>query len=159
MVSNTGRTVFVHYTGTLEDGSVFDSSRERDPYAFVVGEGTMIAGFEDAVTDMAVGETKTVVIEPDHAFGPHYPDEVQTLPLKTFEGQIPTAGQVIMLQSEDGQQVGATVLNVGMDGVEVDFNHPLAGKILTFEIEMIDVQDTASSDDAPSGEAEEDTID
>jgi len=147
MASNTGRKVFVHYTGTLDDGSVFDSSREREPFAFVAGSGQAIAGFDAAVADLAVGDTVTVTVEPEQAYGERYPDEVQTLPLEVFQGQIPPAGQMVMLQTQDGQQVAATALGASMSGVELDFNHPLAGKTLTFEIEMIDVQDAPEADD------------
>ena len=147
MASNTGRKVFVHYTGTLDDGSVFDSSREREPFAFIAGSGQAIAGFDAAVADLAIGDTVTVTVEPEQAYGERYPDEVQTLPLEVFQGQIPPAGQMVMLQTQDGQQVAATALGASMSGVELDFNHPLAGKTLTFEIEMIDVQDAPEADD------------
>ena len=145
MGSNTGRTVSVHYTGTLEDGSVFDSSREREPFTFVAGSGHVIPGFEAAVADLAVGDTVTVVIEPEQAYGEYYLDQVKTLPAEIFGSAIPLAGERIFLQTPDGP-CAATAKGASMKGVEVDFNNPLAGKTLTFEIEMLDVQDTPVSD-------------
>ena len=153
MASNTGRTVVVHYTGTLEDGSVFDSSKEREPFEFVAGSGQVIPGFDAAVADLAVGDTVTVVIAPEQAYGERFDEEVQTVPVEIFNGQIPPAGQIVMLETPEGQQIAATSVGASMKGVELDFNHPLAGKTLTFEIEMLDVRD------APAQEEEEETTD
>ncbi|MEX2430407.1 MAG: FKBP-type peptidyl-prolyl cis-trans isomerase [Dehalococcoidia bacterium] len=130
-MAQEGDTVAVHYQGTLDDGEVFDSSRERDPLTFEVGGGRVIAGFDTAVRDMAVGETKTVRMEPAEAYGEHDEELVLEFP----KGQAPA-------DLEEGDQVqfgnGATgvVLAVTDDIVRVDANHPLAGEALTFEIDL-----------------------
>jgi peptidylprolyl isomerase len=133
-VAQTGDTVSVHYRGTLDSGEEFDSSRGRDPLTFTVGEGQVIDGFDAAVTGMAVGESKTVRLEPDQAYGARRDDLVITVP----KAQAPDG-------LEEGQQVlvgnaPAVVTRVTDDEVTVDANHPLAGEALTFEIELVSIQ-------------------
>lgn len=142
MTENAGnKTAKVHYTGTLADGTVFDSSRERDPFEFVVGAGQVIKGFDDAVVDMAVGDTKTVTVPSDEAYGPHFKERVIEVDHGQFaEGVIPEVG--IQLQSDGGEgqpPMVVTVTEVTEDKVILDANHPLAGQDLTFEIELLEL--------------------
>src|SRR5690554_2573044 len=123
--------VSVHYTGTLESGEVFDSSRERDPLSFTVGEGQMIPGFENAVKGMALNETKKITISPEEAYGEAKPEMVQTV----GKDQLPKdmtvhVGQKLASETPDGQQLIVTVVEVSDDTITIDANHPLAGKTL-----------------------------
>ncbi|NIR46339.1 MAG: peptidylprolyl isomerase [Gemmatimonadetes bacterium] len=138
--AENGRTVKVHYTGKLEDGSVFDSSRDREPLEFTVGEHRLIPGFEKAVEGMEVGDTKTVTIEKDDAYGPRRDDlvfEVQKGVLP--EDLDPQVGQMLHYKQEDGPPVPLTITDVKESTVTLDGNHPLAGKDLTFELELVEV--------------------
>jgi len=130
-----GDTVRVDYTGTLDDGTEFDSSFGREPLEFTVGKGDMIPGFENAVIGMAVGEAKTVTIPADQAYGTRRDDLVFTIPIGSFgEGSAPQVGQWVRLSAGDGQQFNAMVIEVAEDTVKLDANHQLAGKDLTFDI-------------------------
>jgi FKBP-type peptidyl-prolyl cis-trans isomerase 2 len=135
-VAQEGDTVSVHYVGTLDDGEQFDASRDRgEPLTFVVGAGQMIAGFDAAVRGMAVGETKTVRLEPGEAYGERSDEALIDVPI----GQVPEGTSVgDQLFSSTGQTV--TVVAVSADTVTIDANHPLAGESLTFEIEMVSIQ-------------------
>jgi peptidylprolyl isomerase len=138
--AKNGDTVKVHYTGKLEDGTVFDSSQGREPLEFTLGTGQLIPGFDAAVVGMAVGENKTVTIPPDQAYGPHHEQMV----VEAERGQFPPdADPQIGMQfesgSEDGQKFVVTVTAVEGDKITLDANHPLAGKDLTFEIEVVEV--------------------
>jgi len=138
--AKNGDTVKVHYTGTLEDGSVFDSSKERDPLQFILGKGQLIKGFEEAVIGMSVGETKSVRIPSDEAYGSHRED----LLLKFNKSDIPPdiepkGGLVINLVSPDGRNLLATITEISGDSITLDANHPLAGKDLTFNIEIVEI--------------------
>ena len=142
MTENAGnKTAKVHYTGTLEDGTVFDSSRERDPFEFVVGAGQVIKGFDDAVVDMAVGDTKTVTVPSDEAYGPHFAERVIEVDHGQFgEGVIPEVGMQLQSDGGEGQPpMVVTVTEVTEDKVILDANHPLAGQDLTFEIELLEL--------------------
>ena len=139
--AKNGDTVKVHYTGTLEDGSVFDSSKERDPLQFTLGKGQLIKGFEEAVIGMSAGETKSVRIPSDEAYGSHRED----LLLKFNKSDIPPdiepkGGLVINLVSPDGRNLLATITEISGDSVTLDANHPLAGKDLTFNIDLVEVE-------------------
>jgi len=139
--ANIGDTVKVHYTGTLEDGTIFDTSLEREPLEFTLGKGQLIAGFEQAVIGMQVGQLKTVNIPAEQAYG-SYNDELvfvveqDQLP----ENLEPVVGQQLYTDQPDGQILIVTVIEVSEDSITVDANHPLAGKDLTFEIELIEIQ-------------------
>ncbi|RMG59214.1 MAG: peptidylprolyl isomerase [Deltaproteobacteria bacterium] len=137
-----GDTVKVHYTGSLEDGTVFDSSRERDPLEFTVGEGKLIAGFENAVIGMAVGESKKVNIPSEEAFGPHREELVLEVEKSMFPPHInPFEGQQLQIPQQDGRTVAVTVTKITDDKVTLDANHPLAGKDLIFDIEVVEIAD------------------
>ena len=132
----SGDTVKVEYTGKLTDGTTFDSSVGRDPLEFVVGTSQLIAGFDEAVIGMKVGEQKTITIPPEKAYGAIDPSMVQEVPLSTLTdaGIAPTAG---MQLSAGGRPV--LVERVDGNAVFVNFNHPLAGKTLVFSIKIIDI--------------------
>lgn len=139
MKPQQGDTVRVHYTGTLTDGSEFDSSEGREPIEFTMGEGTVIAGFEDAVKDLEVGDSKKVTIPSADAYGDRNDDAVQEVPLEAFGGQAPQPGWVVQLQDPEGQVLNATILEVGDETVRLDFNHPLAGQDLTFDLKLVEI--------------------
>lgn len=132
-----GDTVSVHYTGTLDDGTVFDSSRERDPLSFEVGAGTVIAGFDDAVEGMAVGDSCKVVIEKKDAYGERSEERMVRVPM----AELPEGVEVgSMLQTESmGQPIVLTVTEIDEETAVLDGNHPLAGERLTFDIELVSV--------------------
>lgn len=135
-----GDTVRIHYTGTLKDGTEFDSSREREPLAFTVGAGEVIPGFDAAVTGMAVGDRKTVTIPADQAYGPHREELVVQVPRSQVPPQItPRVGQRLQLGRGD-QAMMVVVREVNDDAVVLDGNHPLAGEDLTFALELVEVQ-------------------
>lgn len=139
MAPKSGDKVRVHYKGTLEDGSMFDSSEGRDPLEFVVGAGHVIPGFDAAVSDLEIGSSATVTIPAADAYGDKIDELVQAVPMEFFQGNAPQVGWVLQLASPDGQQLTATVLEVGEDEAVLDLNHPLAGKDLTFEITLVEI--------------------
>jgi len=136
-----GDTIIVEYTGSLEDGTVFDSSdKHEEPLKFKVGEGSIIKGFDRAVVGMKLGEEKEVKISPEDAYGSHNPDLVQDLARNVFpEGQEIKPGMVFMTSLPDGRQVPVRVTKVSETHVTVDLNSPLAGKTLVFKIKIVDI--------------------
>ena len=138
--ARSGDTVRIHYTGTLADGTVFDSSRGREPLAFTLGSGQVIAGFDEAVTGMAVGDAQTVTIPAELAYGPRREELVRALPREQFPpGLEPAVGQ--QLQVGGGPQpMVVTVRDVRDDAVLLDANHPLAGEDLTFALELVAIE-------------------
>ncbi|TAN40955.1 MAG: peptidylprolyl isomerase [Nitrospirae bacterium] len=134
-----GSVVKVHYTGRLDDGSVFDSSRERGPLEFTVGAGQMIQGFDRAVSGMSVGESKTVRIPSDEAYGPYKEDLIFEMPKAHFpEGT--KEGFAFTLKHPDGSSLEAVVTDIAGDTVTLNANHSLAGKDLIFDIELVEVE-------------------
>lgn len=136
-----GDTVKVHYTGKLEDGTVFDSSRDRDPLEVTIGEGKLIPGFENAVKGMSVGENTTVDITSDDAYGERRDDlELEVSKSDLPENIEPEVGMQLQMQrQEDGQAIPVQITKVTEEFVTLDANHPLAGKDLTFDIELVDI--------------------
>ncbi len=139
--AKVGDTVKVNYTGKLQDGTVFDSSENRDPLQFSLGEGQVIAGFEEAIVGMSPGDSKSVNIPSEQAYGP-YQDE---LVIVVDEKQIPSdlsveVGQQLQMRHSSGQAVPVTITNITDDKVTLDANHPLAGKDLIFDIELVTIQ-------------------
>jgi peptidylprolyl isomerase len=135
--AKTGDTVKIHYTGTLDDGTQFDSSVGRDPLEFTLGSGQVIPGFDKAVEGMAVGESKQVRLEPADAYGKHHEQLVQTVERAELPDEIaPEIG--MRLQSEDpsGQVIEFTITEVTEVTITVDANHPLAGQALNFDVEL-----------------------
>lgn len=137
-----GNTVKVHYTGKLDDGSVFDTSTGREPLEFTLGDGQLIAGFEEAVVGMSPGDTKTAAIPADEAYGEHDEDLVLQVQKTQIPAEIePEVGQQLELRQEDGHSFQVVVADVGDDVVTLDANHPLAGEDLTFDIELVEIVD------------------
>ncbi|NND44736.1 MAG: peptidylprolyl isomerase [Xanthomonadales bacterium] len=136
--AKAGDTVAIHYTGSLDDGTEFDSSKGRDPLEFELGSGQVIPGFEKAVEGMAVGDEKTVNIPAEDAYGPRHEQMVQEVPKTALpEGLEPQEGMGLRAQGQDGQPINLTVTEVKDDSIVVDGNHPLAGKALNFNIELV----------------------
>ena len=139
-----GDTVKVHYTGKLtEDGTVFDSSREREPLEFTLGNGQLIPGFEEAVVGMEEGDSTTVELNSEDAYGERRDDlELEVSKSDLPDNIDPQVGmQLQMQQQEDGQAIPVQITAVEDDFVKLDANHPLAGKDLTFDIELIELVD------------------
>lgn len=139
MPVKAGDTVRVHYRGTLDDGTLFDSSEGRDPLEFRVGDGHVIPGFENAVFDMEIGQRKTVTIEADEAYGPVHGELSHTVSREDFASD-PYVGGMVNLISPDGVELVGRITAVEGDEITLDFNHPLAGERLTFEVELVDVE-------------------
>ncbi len=138
--AQAGDTVRIHYSGTLDDGTQFDTSEGSDPLEFAVGSGMVIAGFDKAVEGMAVGESKSVKIPPEEAYGPRHDQLVQEVPKSTLPDDIaPAVGMQLQGKSADGQVMNLVVTDVGEAEITVDANHPLAGEELTFDIELVDI--------------------
>ncbi len=137
MAIKEGDTVAVHYTGKLADGQVFDTSVGRDPLEFTVGAGQLIAGFDKAVHGKSVGDKTTVEVPPEDGYGQPDPERIQTIPREMLDADGLEEGQVLGLQTPDGQALQATVQALNEETVTLDFNHFLAGKTLTFEIEVV----------------------
>lgn len=141
IIAENGDTVKVHYKGTLEDGSVFDTSRGGVPLEFVLGGGNMIAGFDNTVNGMKVGEIKTVTIPADEAYGSHRDDLVLVIERDRLSEDLkPSIGQKLEMKQPDGRIIEVVVTDVSETSITVDANHPLAGKDLTFEIELVEVK-------------------
>ena len=137
--ARSGDTVRVHYRGTLADGSEFDSSRGREPLEFTLGEGQVIAGFNEAVEGMGTGESRTVTIPADQAYGTRSNELMFVVPREQFPADIqPQPGQQLQM-SQGGQVAVVTVIDVNDQGVILDANHPLAGQDLTFELELVEI--------------------
>lgn len=131
-----GDTVFVHYTGTLEDGTVFSNSEENDPLEFVIGDGTVLEGFEEALIGMSPGETKTVTFGFEKGYGPRYDDLVREIPRSDLPADLdPHEGDYMDITQEDHEFV-AVVLETTEDSITLDANHPLAGQTLNFDIKL-----------------------
>jgi len=140
-MAGDGDTVRVHYTGTLDDGSTFDSSVGREPLEFTLGEGDMIPGFEKAVYGLKVGESKTVTIPAKEAYGPHRDDLVLIMEREQLPADLdPKVDQQLQMQQTDGRTVVVIVTDVSETTITVDANHHLAGKDLTFEIELVEIK-------------------
>jgi peptidylprolyl isomerase len=135
-----GDTVRIHFNGFLEDGSIFESSIAREPFEFTLGSGSVISGVEDAVCGMSEGETKTVTVAPENAYG-YYDKKAVTVVEKT---QIPPdvkpeIGMMLKARTAEGNVTLVTVKDLNEDTVTLDSNHPLAGKVLSFEIHLLEI--------------------
>ncbi len=138
--AKTGDTVKVHYTGKLDDGTVFDTSADREPLQFTIGQGQLIPDFEQAVVGMNPGESKTVQIPSDNAYGPHHEEMVMEVRRKEFPADLdPEVDQRLQVQQQDGQTFAVTVTAVSESSVTLDANHPLAGKDLTFDVQLTEI--------------------
>ena len=139
-VASDGDIVRVHYTGTLEDGSVFDSSVGGAPLGVPLGSGQLIFGFEKAVYGLKIGEIKTVTIPPEEAYGPHRDDLLIVLEREQLPEDLnPEVDEHLELTDADGRRTEVIVTDITETTITIDTNHPLAGKSLTFEIELVGI--------------------
>jgi FKBP-type peptidyl-prolyl cis-trans isomerase 2 len=138
--AKSGDTVKVHYSGRLTDGTTFDSSAGREPLQFEVGSGMVIAGFDNGVVGMAVGEKKTIQIPVDEAYGPKNPDMVIEFPVSEFPDDLQLEiGQRLNMTNGAGQIIPVVITEIGQETVMLDANHPLAGEDLVFDIELVEI--------------------
>jgi len=146
-----GDTVQVHYTGSLDDGTVFDSSEGGEPLTFVVGAGTVISGFDAAVRGMEVGDTKTVTIPAAEAYGEYREDLIVVLGLDKLEGdgELEVGEQVLLRNATTNEQLYFTVIEITDTEVTLNANHPLAGQDLTFEIELVSLESPVNIPEQP----------
>lgn len=136
----SGDTVKVHYNGRLTDGTTFDSSAGREPLQFEVGSGMVIAGFDNGVVGMAVGDKKTIQIPVAEAYGPKNPEMVIEFPLSEFpEDMELEVGQRLNMTNGSGQIIPVVITEIGQETVMLDANHPLAGEDLVFDIELVEI--------------------
>lgn len=135
-----GDTVKVHYTGKLDNGEVFDTSKEREPFEFKIGGQAVIPGFEKGVVGMGVGDTKTIEISPEDAYGEKKEElvvEVQKSELP--EDITPSVGQRLQIKQQDGNPIVVTITDMNEDNITLDANHPLAGYTLFFDVELVEI--------------------
>jgi peptidylprolyl isomerase len=136
--AKNGDTVKAHYTGTLDDGTEFDSSSGGEPLEFMLGSGQVIPGFESAVEGMEVGDSKSVRIEADDAYGPRHDQLIQEVPRSALPDDLnPEAGMTLQSKTPDGNVTMMKVTEVTDESITVDANHPLAGEALIFDIELV----------------------
>lgn len=136
-----GDKVKVHYHGKLTTGETFDSSEGRDPLPFEIGGGMVIKGFDDGVTGMTVGEKKTITIPADEAYGPVNPDMVIEMPKDRLPQDMEVeVGMPLVMSDPQGQQFQVTVKEITDDKIVLDANHPLAGKDLVFDLELVEIE-------------------
>ena len=131
----------VHYTGTLPDGEVFDSSRDKDPMTFLVGHKNMIPGFEEELMGASQGETRTFTLPPERAYGERNDDAIQQVSRDQFPENMEIKPGMMMAAQTDQGPIPFTISEINGDQITIDFNHQMAGKTLTFEVEVIDVRD------------------
>lgn len=135
-----GDTVKVHYTGKLEDGKVFDTSLNKEPLEFTIGKGQVLKGFEEAVTGMEPGETKTANVPTEEAYGPVRDYLIIDVPRNQIPEHIePKIGQQLEVQQADGRKVPVTITFVSEENVTFDANHPLAGENLVFDVQLLEI--------------------
>lgn len=140
--AKAGDTVQVHYTGTLTDGTVFDSSKGREPLEFTLGSGQVIKGFDEGISGMAIGETKTVQIPVEEAYGPAHEEMIFTLTRSEIPDDIPLEIGMTLNMHEDGnpRPIPVIVRDLNEETVTLDANHPLAGQDLVFEVELVEIR-------------------
>ena len=138
--AKAGDKVKVHYTGKLENGDVFDSSQGREPLEFTLGQGMVIPGFDEGISGMEVGQKKSLTIEPAQAYGDRREDlEVMIKKNVIPEDIDPKVGLQLQMQNPDGQMINVVITEVNDDDVKLDANHPLAGKTLIFDVELVEI--------------------
>ena len=143
-----GSTVTLHLSLTLEDGTVADSTFGEEPFTFTMGDGTLVGGLELALYGLYPGDTQRLELDPEQAFGLHDPQHIHQLPRASFTDDFELApGVIVGFETPEGEELAGAVLELDADSVTVDFNHPLAGHSIIFEVEIIDV--------VPPDEAEE----
>lgn len=139
-IAKSGDTVRVHYHGRLPSGETFDSSAERDPLEFQIGSGQVIAGFDNGVVGMTVGEKKTIEIPFGEAYGPRNESMIIDMPKERFPSDMQIElGMPLMMSDGQGQNLQVSVTSIQEDSVTLDANHPLAGKDLIFDLELVEI--------------------
>ena len=135
-----GNTVAVHYTGTLNDGNQFDSSVGKEPLTFEIGSGQVISGFESNIVGMTVGETKTFTLDPENAYGPLATEAIHEVTKNRFPDDFEVkVGEFVRGQTQEGVPFSAKIVSEQAETITLDFNHPLAGQDLTFEVELLTI--------------------
>ncbi len=135
-----GDTVKIHYHGKLTDGNTFDSSAGREPLEFEIGSGMVIPGFDDGVTGMVIGEKKTIHIPAEEAYGPKQEENIVEFPKAQFPPEMePEIGMQLNMSNGQGQDFQVVIVEVKDDVVVLDANHPLAGKDLIFDLELVEI--------------------
>jgi FKBP-type peptidyl-prolyl cis-trans isomerase SlpA len=137
---NAGSTVTLHLSLMLEDGTVAESTFDAEPLTFVMGDGTLVQGLELALYGLRSGDTQRLALYPEQAFGQHDPERIHRLPRGGFPSDMElTPGNIIAFDTPEGEEIAGTVLSLDDRTVEVDLNHPLAGRRIVFDVEIIDV--------------------
>jgi len=140
-----GDNISMHYTGSLEDGTVFDSSEDSDPLSFTVGSGEIIEGFDAGVRDMEVGESKEIRIAPDKAYGDYHEELVKVVPRESLPPDVkPIVGMMFELQLPSGQSMPVRIIDIEGDDVTLDANHLLAGETLIFNVRLMSINNLLS---------------
>jgi peptidylprolyl isomerase len=135
-----GDKVKVHYTGKFEDGEVFDSSVDRDPLEFTLGQGQVIPGFENGIKGMEIGEKKSITVAPQEGYGERHDQNIIEVKKSVFPADIePEVGRQLQVQSPDGNRMNVVITDVKDETVTLDANHPLAGKTLVFDVELVEI--------------------
>ena len=148
-----GVFVSVEYTGTLANGEVFDTSKDRQPLEVHMGAGRMIPGFEQALLGMTLNEKKTFTLDAEEAYGSRDDRLMREFPRNSApSGTVPEVGQLVALQTPDGQQIPAKIVKVDDQNITLDMNHPLAGESLTFAVEVVGISDTPTQSAEACGE-------
>jgi peptidylprolyl isomerase len=148
----SGLFVSVDYTGVLDNGDVFDSSEGRQPLEVQMGSGSVLQGFESALMGMSLNETKTFTLSPEDAYGHRDDSRMHNFPKSDIPaGMEPEVDQILMLSTQQGQQIPARVDSIDEDKVTFDLNHPLAGKSLTFNIKVVNISETATQQQGGCG--------
>jgi peptidylprolyl isomerase len=138
--AKAGDKLSLHYTGRLDDGTVFDSSAGRDPLEFTLGSGEVIVGLDRGVSGMQIGESREVIVPPEEAYGPRDEARVQSVPREAIPDHIPTEpGTQLSVQTPEGQTIPVVVGTVTDSHVELDANHPLAGQTLKFDVTLVEI--------------------
>lgn len=140
-----GDTIEIHYKGSLDDGTVFDTSEGSQPLSFTVGSGDVIAGFDEGVRGMEINETRKITIAPDQAYGEYYEELVKVVPRAAFPPNVtPAVGLGFELQLPSGQTMPVRIIEVEGEDVTIDANHLLAGETLFFEVRLVSLQEGKS---------------
>ena len=138
-----GDIIKLHYTAKFDNGVTFDSSVGQEPVEFKVGAGQVIEGVDDGVVGLETGDKKEITIDPDKGYGPHQDDLVRQAPKEILGDQQVQKGEVVQLQTADGEIIPAQVVDEDNESVTFDLNHPLAGKVLKFEVEVVKIDKAA----------------
>ncbi len=140
MTVKNGDNISVEYKGTFEDGTVFDSSEGKEPLTFLVGSGQLIKGFDEAVLGMSINDEKDITLNPENAYGEINPQLVQKVPKNSLpKNNEVKEGMMLIANLPDGQQIPGRITKITDDEAFIDFNHPLAGKVLNFHIKLISI--------------------